>query len=68
MSSISFICNVCKQDIPVSGKVKGYKRCITCHREKEKLRRIINFRETEAYREKNRDKKKETRKQTRVKK
>ena len=67
MSSISFICNLCKKDIPLSEKVKDYKRCITCHKEKEKVRRIINFREIELSREKHKDKRKETSKHTRIK-
>ena len=37
MSSISFICSVCKKDFPVSEKARKYKRCITCHKEKEKV-------------------------------
>ena len=68
MSSISFICSVCKKDFPVSEKARKYKRCITCHKEKEKVRRILNFRDIEEYRERYKEKGKEPRKQYLIKK
>ena len=78
-----FVCNVCKLEFPINEKANRYKRCIQCHKDKEKDRRIKNWKQIEQkrenykeraklikkeYREKNKDKIKEYNKNYRLKK
>ncbi len=69
---ILFTCNVCKIEFPISERAKKYKRCIQCHKVKEKERRDKDWKQIllrrekykerakivkKEYREKNKDKK-----------
>ena len=47
--SDSFICNICKQEIPILNKVNKFKRCNECHKKerkeyREKHKELINLR------------------------
>ena len=52
METILFTCNVCQLEFPLSDKAKRNKRCIECHRQKEKERRLLDWRQIEVRREK----------------
>ena len=62
-----FVCNICKLEFPESEKKKGYKRCINCHRQAEKERRIKNWRAIEQRRENYKERAKIIQKEYRIK-
>ena len=45
----NFICNICKNSLPISEKAKRYRKCNPCYKEHEKLRK--NTTEYKQYRQ-----------------
>ena len=41
----TFVCNICGIEFPKNEKVNKYKRCVQCHKEKEKERRLLNWKQ-----------------------
>jgi hypothetical protein len=39
----TFVCNICGIEFPKNEKANKYKRCVQCHRVKEKERRLLEL-------------------------
>ena len=46
-----FVCNICELEYPIIEKQNKYRRCKQCHKEKEKERRIDDWKKIENRRE-----------------
>ena len=62
-----FVCNVCKKEFSESERAKQYKRCIECHKECERKRRILNWKGIEQRRENYKERAKIIQKEYRIK-
>ena len=61
------MCNICGIEFPKNEKVNKYKRCVQCHKEKEKERRLLNWKQIEERREKYKERAKVVKKEYRLK-
>jgi len=63
----TFVCNICGIEFPKSDKANKYKRCVQCHREKEKERRLLDWKQIEERRENYKERAKIIKKEYRLK-
>ena len=63
----TFVCNICGIQFPKSDKANKYKRCVQCHREKEKERRLLDWKQIEERRENYKERAKIIKKEYRLK-
>ena len=63
----TFVCNICGIEFPKNEKANKYKRCVQCHKEKEKERRLLNWKQIEERREKYKERAKVVKKEYRLK-
>jgi len=62
-----FVCNICKKEFPENEKANRYKRCMNCHKQSEKERRIKNWKEIDQRRENYKERAKIVQKEYRIK-